>query len=52
MWHAGDIGNVQVTDQLSEVAHCRAVYGNIDGEAVRRTWPEHQTFELEGLTFG
>lgn len=51
VWHAGDIGNVQVTDQLSEVAHCRAVYGNIDGEAVRRTWPEDQIFELEGLTF-
>ena len=51
VWHAGDIGNVQVTDRLSEVAHCRAVYGNIDGEAVRRIWPEHQTFELEGLTF-
>ena len=29
----------------------RAVWGNIDGPAVRRHTPEHQRFEIDGLSF-
>lgn len=49
IWHAGDIGTLQVTDALKEVAPVRAVYGNIDGQEVRREWPKDQRFELEGV---
>ena len=31
IWHAGDIGNVNVSDTLSAWKPYRAVYGNIDG---------------------
>ena len=39
VWHAGDIGTLEVTDALKEVAPVRAVFGNIDGQAIRSEWP-------------
>ena len=30
IWHAGDIGDVSVLDQLKSLRPTRAVYGNID----------------------
>ena len=30
IWHAGDIGNPEVTDELTKFKPLRAVYGNID----------------------
>lgn len=49
IWHAGDIGNLNVTDQLSEIAPLKAVYGNIDDVLIRATFPENQIFTREGL---
>lgn len=49
IWHAGDIGSVQVADALSELAPLRAVYGNIDGTELRASFPENLHFEVEGL---
>lgn len=49
IWHAGDIGDLSVTDRLEQVAMVRAVYGNIDGGKVRRAWAENQVFELDGV---
>ncbi len=49
VWHAGDIGNLEVTDKLSKVALLRAVYGNIDSAEVRSEFPEHQRFICEKL---
>jgi putative phosphoesterase len=48
VWHAGDIGSLAVTEALENVAHCRAVFGNIDGQDIRLTWPEHARFEVGG----
>lgn len=48
VWHAGDIGSLSVTDALSEVAPCRAVYGNIDSQEIRAVWPEHARFKVGG----
>ena len=31
IWHAGDIGNIEVADQLEAFKPFRAVFGNIDG---------------------
>lgn len=50
VWHAGDIGNVAVSDTLEGFKPLRAVYGNIDGDKLRRIHPVEQHFELEGLT--
>lgn len=49
IWHAGDIGNLEVTDQLQTVAPVKAVYGNIDDSEARRTWPLNARFTCENV---
>jgi putative phosphoesterase len=49
IWHAGDVGGLQVIEALQEIAPLRAVYGNIDDQALRRVLPEHLAFEAEEL---
>ncbi len=49
IWHAGDIGDIAVTDKLEEIAPLRAVYGNIDGGVLRTVFPLDHFFEIEGL---
>lgn len=48
VWHAGDIGNVSVTDQIKKLKPLVAVYGNIDGRALRTEFPLDAFFEREG----
>lgn len=50
IWHAGDIGSLEVTDTLAEIAPLRAVYGNIDGADIRAEFPRDLHFELKGQT--
>ena len=49
IWHAGDIGDVSVTDYLATIAPLRVVYGNIDGHVLRSEFPLNQRFVLEGV---
>jgi putative phosphoesterase len=49
IWHAGDIGDVSVADQLEAFRPFRAIYGNIDDEKVRVRYPENLRFECEGM---
>lgn len=49
IWHAGDIGSVEVADQLEAFKPFRAVYGNIDGGPLRQRYPEDLIFTCEGL---
>ena len=49
IWHAGDIGDVVVLDELESFKATRAVYGNIDGRDIISRCPEKQIFEIEGL---
>ncbi len=49
IWHAGDIGNPVVADRLEAFRPFRAVYGNIDGQAIRRRYPLDLRFECEGV---
>jgi uncharacterized protein len=35
LWHAGDVGNIRVLDQLEAFKPVRVVYGNIDDRAVQ-----------------
>lgn len=48
IWHAGDIGNIQLADQLESFKKFRAVYGNIDGHELRVVYPEELIFDCEG----
>ena len=49
VWHAGDIGNLAVTDALAKIKPLRAVYGNIDDHKVRGEFPLNNRFILEGV---
>ena len=50
IWHAGDIGNLEVADALEAFKPLRAVYGNIDGGDLRIRYPEHLFFTLENVS--
>lgn len=49
VWHAGDIGDLNVTDQIQKLKPLRAVWGNIDGDKARVEFPEHNRFTIEGV---
>ncbi|PZD78034.1 metallophosphoesterase [Mesonia sp. K7] len=49
IWHAGDIGDLQVTDLLQQKAPLKAVYGNIDDAKARKEFPLHQRFTCENV---
>ncbi len=49
VWHAGDIGSLEVTDEIEKHAKLRAVYGNIDDNKIRDTFPLHQKFNIDDL---
>ena len=50
VWHAGDIGNLKVTDTISALKPLRAVYGNIDDDKARATFPLDLHFVCEEVT--
>ncbi|QFQ12537.1 metallophosphoesterase [Pseudoprevotella muciniphila] len=47
IWHAGDIGTTEIADRLNAIKPLTAVYGNIDGEDLRRCYPELIRFKCE-----
>lgn len=47
VWHAGDIGNLNVTDSLKKIKPLRAVYGNIDAANARKEFPLDLRFQCE-----
>lgn len=49
VWHAGDVGNASILEELDRKYELRAVHGNIDGSKVRAMAPEDQRFTLEGV---
>lgn len=49
IWHAGDIGNLKVTDALKNIKPVRAVYGNIDDHIIRKEFSENNRFFCEGV---
>ena len=48
IWHAGDIGSVEVLNKLREIGKVRAVYGNIDGQEIRQLVPLIDEFYVDG----
>ena len=49
VWHAGDIGNIDVVDALKKLKPLRAVYGNIDNHLIRAEFPENNRFIIEDV---
>lgn len=49
IWHAGDIGSLELADRIAAFKPLRAVYGNIDGGIIRRVYHEVSLFEVEGV---
>ena len=47
IWHAGDVGTVAICDELKKIKPLVAVYGNIDGQDVRKEYPKVQRFLCE-----
>lgn len=49
VWHAGDIGDLTVTDAIKALKPLRGVYGNIDDAKARVEFPEHDRFLCENV---
>ena len=49
VWHAGDIGDIKVTDEIKKLKPLRAVYGNIDDALIRSEFPLHNRFFCEEI---
>ena len=49
IWHAGDIGSVEVAERLAELKPLRAVFGNIDGGDLRMMFSEKYRFRCEDV---
>ena len=50
IWHAGDIGSLEVADRLAAFRPLRAVYGNIDDHRVRTVYPKFKHLICENLS--
>lgn len=48
IWHAGDVGTLELADEIAAFKPLKAVYGNIDGGVTRRVLSEFNCFECEG----
>ena len=49
VWHAGDIGDLNVTDTIQKTKPLIAVYGNIDGAEARKEFKKNAVFMCEGV---
>ncbi len=50
IWHAGDIGSLELLDEISSFENTlRVVYGNIDDKEIRNKTTLNQEFSVEGV---
>ncbi|MGJ8734368.1 MAG: metallophosphoesterase family protein [Cellulophaga sp.] len=47
VWHAGDIGSLDVTDKIKALKPLKGVYGNIDDDKARLEFPLDNKFMCE-----
>ena len=47
VWHAGDIGKIEVLEKLEKIKTTKAVYGNIDDHVLRADLNEIENFYCE-----
>ena len=50
IWHAGDIGSLEIAERLAAFRPLRAVYGNTDGQDIRVRYPETAQFTVDGAS--
>ena len=50
VWHAGDIGDLKVTDTIKKLKPLRAVYGNIDTADARLEFLLDNKFTIENVS--
>ena len=50
IWHAGDIGEIEIANKLEAFKPFRAVYGNIDDSTLRIRYPEDLVFTVEDVS--
>ena len=49
IWHAGDIGSIEIADQIAAYRPLKAVWGNIDGGNTRVAYRQWQSFACEDV---
>jgi hypothetical protein len=49
IWHAGDFGTSELSGQLGAFKPLRGVYGNIDGQDIRASYPEKLRWKSEDV---
>jgi putative phosphoesterase len=49
IWHAGDVGSIEVIKQLETFKPTKGVFGNIDDAELRTYWVEHNAFMCEDM---
>ena len=47
--HAGDIGSIEVIDQLTKIAQVTAIRGNVDKAPWADTFADEEVLEIDGL---
>ena len=50
VWHAGDIGDLHVAEQLQDFKRFRAVFGNVDDRKIQSRFPEDLFFKCEEIS--
>lgn len=50
VWHAGDIGNIEVVSTIRKKTILRGVFGNIDDIQMRQDFPLHNRFLCEDVS--
>lgn len=50
IWHAGDFGSVELSDQLAAFKPLKGVFGNIDDHALRKIHPLDNWFTCEQVS--
>ena len=49
VWHAGDLGKIEVLEKIENICKTIAVYGNIDNQLIRGELKEYEIFYCEGV---
>ena len=49
VWHAGDIGSIEVVDKIKQLKPLKGVYGNIDNHVIRNEFPLDYRFSCEDI---
>jgi len=50
IWHAGDFGSLETAQAISNFKPLVGVYGNCDGQDIRREFPAYQLFDCSGMS--